>query len=71
MTTTTTECRHLNWQILPDNPFGKVTCTDCGEEVWATDALNNMAEYMSSLIRELEALVNVETKKPGRPKKNG
>ena len=70
-----TDCRHLNWHITPDNPFGKVSCKDCGEEIWATDALNNMAEYMHSLIQELEAMVNIEqiitTKKPGRPKKNG
>jgi predicted RNA-binding Zn-ribbon protein involved in translation (DUF1610 family) len=71
MTTTTTECRHLNWHITPENTFGIVTCKDCGKEIWATDALNNMSEYMSSLIRELEAIVSVEPKKPGRPKKNG
>ena len=70
-----TDCRHLNWHITPDNPFGKVNCKDCGKEIWATDALNNMAEYMHSLIQELEAMVNIEqivtTKKPGRPKKDG
>jgi hypothetical protein len=67
----TSECRHLNWRINESNPFGRVSCKDCGKEIWATDALNNMSEYMSSLIRELEALVNPEPKKPGRPKKNG
>ena len=70
-----TDCRHLNWHITTDNHFGKVTCKDCGEELWAPEALNNMAEYMHSLIQELEAMVNIEqiitTKKPGRPKKNG
>ena len=71
MTTTTTECRHLNWYVQGTNAFGKATCKDCGAELWASDALNGTAEYMQSLIRELEALVNVETKKPGRPKKNG
>ena len=70
-----TECRHLNWRITESNPFGRVTCLDCMNEIWATEALNNMAEYTHSLIQELEAMVNIEqiitTKKPGRPKKNG
>ena len=65
-------CRHINWYISADCPFGKVVCRDCGEQFWVSDAINNMAEYMQSLIRELEAIVNEpQTKKPGRPKKDG
>jgi len=71
MTTTTTECRHLNWFVESESTFGKVKCKDCGVEMWASDALNGTAEYMKSLIDELEAIVNAEPKKPGRPKKNG
>ena len=67
-------CRHINWYISADCPFGKVVCRDCGEQFWASDAINNLAEYMQSLIRELEAIVSIETivttKKPGRPKKD-
>jgi len=69
-------CRHLNWYVESNSTFGEVRCKDCGANLWASDALNGTAEYMNSLIRELEALVNVEniittTKKPGRPKKDG
>jgi hypothetical protein len=71
----TEQCKHLNWYVKDTSAFGKATCKDCGKELWVSDALNGTTEYMQALIKELEAIVNVEnivtTKKPGRPKKNG
>ena len=65
-------CRHLNWYVESESTFGKVKCKDCGIDMWASDALNGTAEYMQALIKELEAIVSLpETKKPGRPKKDG
>ena len=68
-----TVCRHINWYVPSGAAFGKVKCKDCGEELWASDALNGTAEYMQALIKELEAIVStpLEPKKPGRPKKDG
>lgn len=72
-----TICRHINWYVPSGAGFGKVKCKDCGEELWASDALNATMEYAQSLIKELEAIVNLDidksvTSKPrGRPKKDG
>ena len=72
-----TTCRHINWYVPEGMRFGVVKCKDCGEEIRASDALNATSEYMQALIKELEAIINLDvdktvTSKPrGRPKKDG
>lgn len=60
------ECKHENWILTGDEPFGKVTCEDCGQLVWVSTVIQNMGERIKKYETQIKELLDKATKR-GRP----
>jgi hypothetical protein len=49
-------CKHLNFELRPEDDMGLCTCIDCGMHLLLTKAFNGLQREMFNTYRELVRL---------------